>query len=759
MNRSRRLRSALARLLLVSLVAGLPGAAVDGATSGSIRVTLQPSQLLADGQSTATVVADVRDANGDRVPDGTPVRFTTTAGAIEAVVLTTSGIARAIFTAAAIPDTAQITVVAEDATATARLPMLSQLPDVKEGRTIVRVDGRYVAYDEQRRILEAVDDATLRYRGVTVTARRLQLDLNTDTLRADGDVRVEGRAPKGQKAEPAPETDETAPPIPLPGEERGTRTDGAAATPGTEVAAGSDAATDASPAPSVDGEGDHEGEGESEPEPAPERPLPPAPSPERGGGEGSPSTVPPSPERGGGSGGRGPLTGDRLILHLRQVEGVILSRDGEIAFSGPELRERPAPAKTPGLLQPLPDLSESDMLWTAQGALVFLGSRIQLRGATPYWVGARLLPLGYQEIPLDGSAMGTDRYVGVGSDGLVADLPYYLSMGAGGSTSLRLRHGDRSGFGYFAQNPGWQLDLERKYGAPGGVEGLFTVNRLTSDWGLRWTHNQPLGATARMHAFFDYPAHRDLYGQLNLNKQWRFGSATLSLAGNKMEDRALGHAVNFGMESRPRALGAGFTLAMEGRVQDSRGGEYVRLNGRRFQVPGITQQELGVRLRPPLVRLGPSSSITSSFSLRQAWGHQPGLGVVGAVNLMQKLGGSSSLSLNYNYNQTPGYSYLQASGKQNLSASLFFRPDDRFRLTAFGMMGLDNPMRSLTGNAAFLITPSWRLDLLHTHYGYHFYNSSDTQIGIARALGNRELFLYWSTERHQITIEVGINQF
>lgn len=756
MNRKRRLRSSVALLLLVSLVAGLPGSTLHAAATGSIRVSLQPAVLLADGQSRATVVAEVRDSRGNRVPDGTPVRFTTTAGTIEAVALTVAGTARATITAAAIPDTAQISVVAEGASAAARLPMVSEMPDLKGGRTIVRVEGRYVAYDEHGRILEAVDDARLLYRGLTITARRLQVDLNSDTLRADGDVQVESRKRRGgdgargrnggaTESSPSPPPPlSPSPPLPVPGEEK----EGLLSEEGQE-------------------NGDL-------PPPAP----PPAPRPPRGE---SPGDGSPFPRGEGGWGGRSDnagggrsddaggirsadagapsLTGDRLFMNLRQIDGVLASRDGVLAFGGTDLRERPAPKQAPGLLAPMPDLSESDMLWTAQGALVFLGSRIQLRGATPYWAGTRLLPLGYQEIPLDGSTVGTDRYVGVGSDGLVVDLPYYLSMGAGGSTSLRLRHGDRSGFGFFAQNPGWQLDLERKYGEPGGVEGLFTLDSISPDWGLRWSHSQPLGGAGRVHAYFDFPKHQDLYGQIHLNQRWRFATATLSLAGNKFRDRALGHSLNFGMESRPWALGSGFTLSLEGSVQDSRGGEYLRLNDRRIQVPGVTQQQVGLRLRPPQLRLSPSSSLTSSIAVRQAWGNREGIGLVGALNFMQRLGENSSLSLNYNYNQTPGYTYLQNSGRQNLSASLYFRPGERLRLSAFGLVGLDNPTRSLTGSASYLITPSWRLDLLHSLYQFDFFSSSDTQIGIARALGNRELFLYWSSEHRRLGIEVGINQF
>jgi hypothetical protein len=455
----------------------------------------------------------------------------------------------------------------------------------------------------------------------------------------------------------------------------------------------------------------------------------------------------------------GALTGDRLFLNLRQLQGVLFDRDGARGFAGEELREQSVPRGAGVQMTPIVDLSESDMLWTAKSALVFLGDRIQLSGATPYWVGARLLPLGYQEIPLDGSEVGTDRYVGVGSTGLVVDLPWYFAMGAGGSTALRLRHKERTGFGYFGQSAGWRLDLEQKYGQPGSSEGVLTLDSISPDWGLRWEHTQPFGPTGRFHAYLDMPQHRDLYSQLNLNKQWGFLSTTLSLSGNRMRGRPLGHSANLGLETRPWALGTGFQLSLEGRMQESRGGEWIRINDRRFQVPGVTQNLLGLRLRPPQVKLGPTSSITSSLGVRQAWGDYGGFGLAGAVNFLQRLGGNNQLSLNYTYNQSPGYRYSRNSGKQNVSGTLYFRPGNRFRLQAFGLYGIDNPIRSLTAGASYEVTSSWRLDFQQTLYHYDFYSEHDFQVGVARALGARELALYWSARRHRYAIELGVSQF
>lgn len=785
MNETRPLRFVVSLLLVTALAAAPLSPPLLAAPTGSIRLSVQPATLLADGQSTATVVADVRNSRGDRPPDGTLVRFTTTVGSIEESAPTIAGVARARFTSAPIPDTAIISAYAEGASATVRLPMVRELRDLKTGRRIARVQGRWVAYSENLRILEAADDARLTFRGVAVTAQRLQLDLNTDTVRADGDVRVtaagagnrRGLSPGAPASSPAMQRLRKQ--VPESPSALGQAVDGSAGG-----LAGNAAPPEAGQAPS-----------------ASDRNLPDAGSAGLLAGNGAPPTAPgPAPgdqpatrndqaehpttalQAAGSPGAEQPerseqsaehrtastehdaagapeLTGDRLSLKLRDLEGLLLSREEAVAFAGADLQQQPPPPRPATLMTPLVDLSESDLLWTARRALVFLGDRIQLTGARPYWVGARLLPLGYQEIPLDGSEVGTDRYVGVGSDGLIVDLPWYLSMGAGGSTALRLRHKERSGFGFFAQNRGWRLDLERKYGEPGGVEGLITLDTISPDWGLRWTHTHPFDEKTRLYAYLDFPQHRDLYGQLNFNKSWGFLSSTLSLSANRLRGRPMGHSINLGLETRPWSLGAGFRLSLEGRWQDSRGGEFIRLNNRRFQVPGITQQQIGLRLRPPQLRFGPSTSLTSSLTVRQAWGHREGVGLVGAVNFTQRLGGSSSFSLNYNYNQVPGLSALRNTGRQNLSATLFYQPGDRFRLTAFGLMGLDSPIRSLTAAVSYKLTPSWRIDFQQTLFQFDLFRDHDFQIGIARALGPREILLYWSRARHRLAIEIGVSQF
>src|SRR5438477_2879440 len=69
-----------------------------------------PSVSVADGRSTTTITADIRDSGGRPVADGTRVVFNTTLGSFrDSVATTTNGIARVILVAGTAPGVARIT--------------------------------------------------------------------------------------------------------------------------------------------------------------------------------------------------------------------------------------------------------------------------------------------------------------------------------------------------------------------------------------------------------------------------------------------------------------------------------------------------------------------------------------------------------------------------------------------------------------------------------------------------------------------------
>lgn len=99
-------------LLLVGALAALGGGHGGGHSGGTaaLSVQAQSTSLPADGTSTTTVTATIVDSKNAAVPDGTPVTFSASAGAIApAETTTTAGHATAILTAGSAAGTSVVT--------------------------------------------------------------------------------------------------------------------------------------------------------------------------------------------------------------------------------------------------------------------------------------------------------------------------------------------------------------------------------------------------------------------------------------------------------------------------------------------------------------------------------------------------------------------------------------------------------------------------------------------------------------------------
>ena len=168
---------------LVSILAPLPAHA-----AGSVRVSVSPNVLLADGVSTATVTAQVNNASGRPARDGTEVRFYTTAGNITQVAFTSAGVARATLTSSAVPQTANISVSAGIDQAVITVPMVSKLVEAAVGGRVMKIQGKYVAFSEDKRFIQADEQVRVNFRGVQIEANSVQVDIGRDTVKALGKV-------------------------------------------------------------------------------------------------------------------------------------------------------------------------------------------------------------------------------------------------------------------------------------------------------------------------------------------------------------------------------------------------------------------------------------------------------------------------------------------------------------------------------------------------------------------------------------------
>ncbi|CAN5376363.1 hypothetical protein BH11ARM2_BH11ARM2_02770 [soil metagenome] len=176
------------------LAAALAMTAVCAASMAQQGIQLQsfPTMSVADGRSTVTVTATVRDANGNTVPDGTRVVFNSTIGTFrEALVATTQGIARATLIAPGVAGTAKITVSALAGNAapnTLEYEFVADRALLSSAQEYIEVvcptslsytgDSRWVAASA------ANQGVSVRYRDVTITSDDMQLDTSRYVIRA-----------------------------------------------------------------------------------------------------------------------------------------------------------------------------------------------------------------------------------------------------------------------------------------------------------------------------------------------------------------------------------------------------------------------------------------------------------------------------------------------------------------------------------------------------------------------------------------------
>jgi hypothetical protein len=114
--------NALHRLRGFVLAPFLALSVLAAADQGVIRISAYPTVAVADGRSSITISAEIRDTSGRLAPNGTQVLFSTNFGYFrEPIVQTSSGTAHATLVAGSIAGTAKVTAEAHAFNATSAL--------------------------------------------------------------------------------------------------------------------------------------------------------------------------------------------------------------------------------------------------------------------------------------------------------------------------------------------------------------------------------------------------------------------------------------------------------------------------------------------------------------------------------------------------------------------------------------------------------------------------------------------------------------
>lgn len=145
-----------------------------------------PSRIAADGRSTSQITVRVSSPSTGPAPDGTEIRFITTAGNILPVARVEGGKAIAVLTSGTTQNIARITVIVGSSSTTTEVEFVAG--DFQASEVMLSVEGD-VGYSVDQGILVA-SDAILHHSGLTIAATTLEFDERRGLVRAQGEVTI-----------------------------------------------------------------------------------------------------------------------------------------------------------------------------------------------------------------------------------------------------------------------------------------------------------------------------------------------------------------------------------------------------------------------------------------------------------------------------------------------------------------------------------------------------------------------------------------
>jgi hypothetical protein len=627
------------------LAQGLPG------EPEVILLRADPEVIAADGQSSATLLAEVRDRQGAFVVDGTIVRFTTTAGVINPSVETRSGVVRVTLRSSAEPAVAEVTATAGTrAMARVRVTFSTEAIGAQQVAPFARIQAQSLQYLPDKDLIDAAGDVRLTYRGVFIIADRLQLDVASLRVVAQNHILLR--------------------------------------CAGQEV------------------------------------------------------------------------TADRLMLEMPQMQGRLLAveENGTIrrqVISGYALDLFTAEGATPEGIFDLRDPETDKAVISARKITLFPGDKVQFSGFGLRVAGAHLISLPFYVLSLNPYGPDADHLVSLDSmGGISVNLPFYYSVTDTSNGSLRLRRQTRYGYDGYVTRPGWHLALDQRYSFGRGTHGAVELNHITSsDWGIRWRHEQQFGDRTHTYVSVDSPAHRDLYARTELHHSMGLGDLSWSAYGSFLPQTPGSVQSRLYFRLRPGVIkGPNIRYYWSTNVAWNKWGDESYL-----------EEGVDLQLHPPALRLGQTTSL--QFYIGSGFTFSPngtGPNAQASTTLLKRLGKNATATLRYSYyysGRTTDY-YGPTSG-QSLTGQLMAASGNRWSTSLTATVLPTRGDLSVYGSLVYSPLRNWRVELRPTYSRYggdllagYPRSTTNLDVYLVRQFGSRDVALRYSTLDDAIRLEL-----
>lgn len=151
----------------------------------SVYLSANPDTIIADGKSITTISAEIRDSEGNLVPNGTLVSFSSSLGTIQSSVSSTAGVARARLTSGTVTGTAVVSawVTQGGAVGQVRVEMLAPGTEIPRQSYVTIASDSYLVYDPGKMIIQASGEVTVTHRGLTIKADDAEFDLQAGSIK------------------------------------------------------------------------------------------------------------------------------------------------------------------------------------------------------------------------------------------------------------------------------------------------------------------------------------------------------------------------------------------------------------------------------------------------------------------------------------------------------------------------------------------------------------------------------------------------
>lgn len=396
------------------------------------------------------------------------------------------------------------------------------------------------------------------------------------------------------------------------------------------------------------------------------------------------------------------------------------------------------------------DVTDSVSVIAAKKAVAYPRKEIQFQKADVYVAEARIMRVPLFKVSVfTNSPVVTDQMLKINENSISVDYPYYLDLAPGRSSLLRFSLGRGGGRGLGAGSRGMYVNYEYAWNKGDELQGEAVIQNVgRNDWGITTRQYWRIDDRTDLNLQLDMPAHRSLYGNAQLGRQFdgwsvrAFATDGRSIQGPSFRTQSTG--VSF--DKDPIKVGR---LPLNISYSAS-----VNSNANSYGGTTSRQTTMGVNgiMRMQPVAISRQTSLNGSFQVSKLTGSNApgGMAFLGSMTLSQALRGGG-LAVSYDYLDDGFTSSLLGRHSLTVRGNFIQGP---LETNFYALRSLDVNRQSYQLDASYRFSRDWRLSYGYTYDRFLQDSFFDSFFVLGYRIGYREFGLTYSQRTKRFGFQV-----